>query len=162
MNNEVNTINNQVKPKKKSYSIFILALGLLLLVGGVVFYMVNNDDKSNDTKKPDSEEKEEKTLRKILPSELNDETSKEIIQFLLEKEEPDETWNVEGATLMATDDSFTEFLVNIELSKKIQEGSWYRQTVIKYENETWTIELPLWSNGAKDVSKYSNHFGVGE
>lgn len=160
MNNDVNTTNNQVTtPKKKGYSLIVVVVGLLLIVGGVAFFAFNNGGKSDNDQK---EEEPPKTLRKILPEELNDDTAAEIVQFFLETEEPKEKWNVTSATLSATDEEMTGYVIDFEATKEGQEGTWYRQTIIKYENETWSMELPTWANGEKDISMYDSFYGEGE
>ena len=131
---------------KKIISLGFVIIGLLLVGGGILLMISNNPI-------------EKKELRKILPSELDNDNAKEIIQYYLDEYEKDQKWDVTKTTLIATDNK-DGFLVNVEAKK---EGyDWYRQTVITYKDDKWDIKLPIWSEGSKDVSQYTSFSGVEE
>ena len=131
---------------KKIISLGFVIIGILLVGGGILLMISNNPI-------------EKKELRKILPSELDNDNAKEIIQYYLDEYEKDQKWDVTKTTLIATDNK-DGFLVNVEAKK---EGyDWYRQTVITYKDDKWDIKLPMWSEGSEDVSQYTSFYGVEE
>ena len=153
---------NQNGIKKSQIPLIVLAVGIILIIGGVIFFLSKNgsgNDNSatnNTTKEPTQQPK---VLRKILPEEMDNDAAKEIIQFKYDTEKEEEKWDVERANLYATDNE-NGFVVNFVA--KNETGTWYRQTILTYKNETWTMEFPVWSNGEKDLSDYSSFFGEGE
>ena len=155
--------NYQNSGKKSNTYLIVLIVGVLLIIGGVVFFLLNSgsDNKNSATNNTIEEppQQQPKVLRKILPEEMDDAAAKEIIQFKYDIEKADEKWDVESATLYATDDE-NGFVVNFVA--KNETGTWYRQTILTYENETWTMEFPVWSDGEKDLSEYPSYFAVGE
>ena len=154
--------NYQNSGKKSNISLIVLVVGVLLIVSGVVFFLLNSgsDNKNSATNNTTEEPTQQpKTLRKILPEEMDDDAAKEIIQFKYDTEKEEEKWNVESASLYATDDE-TGFVVNFVA--KNETGTWYRQTILTYENETWTMEFPVWAEGEKDISAYPSYYGIEE
>lgn len=138
---------------KKIIAIILAIIGILLIGFGLSKVIFNNNSNGNEPKVV------KKTLRKISLEELNDDTAKEIIQFYLDEKEPNEHWNVEIASLAATDGN-NGFLVDVQAKKN--NSNWYRQTTLKYDNENWIVDLPMWTNGDKDVSSYSTFFAKEE
>ena len=154
--------NYQNSGKKSNISLIVLVVGVLLIIGGVVFFLLNSgsDNKNSATNNTTEEPTQQpKTLRTILPEEMDDAAAKEIIQFKYDTEKEEEKWDVESASLYATDDE-TGFVVNFVA--KNETGTWYRQTILTYENETWTMEFPVWAEGEKDISAYPSYYGIEE
>ena len=155
--------NYQNSGKKSNISLIVLVVGVLLIIGGVVLFLLNSgsDNKNSATNNTTEEptQQQPKTLRKILPEEMDDAAAKEIIQFKYDTEKEEEKWDVESANLYATDDE-TGFVVNFVA--KNETGTWYRQTILTYENETWTMEFPVWAEGEKDISAYPSYYGIEE
>ncbi len=154
--------NYQNSGKKSNISLIVLVVGVLLIIGGVVFFLLNSgsDNKNSATNNTTEEPTQQpKTLRKILPEEMDNAAAKEIIQFKYDTEKKEENWNVESAYLYATDDE-TGFVVNFVA--KNETGTWYRQTILTYENGTWTMEFPVWAEGEKDISAYPSYYGIEE
>ena len=130
---------------KKVY-VIIMVLGVLLTASGIFIYANNFDSRK---------------LRDILPSELNNDTAKEIVQFFLDTKDKKEKWEVISASLYSTDGK-DGYVINVEAKKDSAEGTWYKQTIITYKRGKWSMELPMWSEGDKDIEKYNEFFGEGE
>lgn len=144
----MNKNTNNKNEKKESPITIIIFIGLLLVAIGIPAIFLK------DNKKDDKEDII--TLRKILPEELNNNTAKEILQYGHDTMLKKENWEVVNASLYATND-LNGFVINYEA--KNNTGTWYKQTIITYKNGTWTIDLPGWAEGEKDISSYGTFYG---
>jgi uncharacterized protein YxeA len=151
---------------KKVISIIIIILALILIGGSLLLTLNNKNSDNNNNNNIDNNDNsstkitdKKKKLRHISPDDLDDESAKEIVQLFLDEEETNENWIVESASLNCTDDN-NGFVVNIVAQK--EGANWYRQTIITYKNNEWSIELPMWQEGEKDISSYSTYYSIGE
>lgn len=151
-NQNENVVTTNKVAKKNNTTLIIAIVAVLLLVVGGTFLLLNKGGDKEEKK----EEPAPKVLRKILPEELNDETAKEIIQFFADTKMEKEKWTIDNAILSATDGN-NGFVVNYESTNDT--GHWYLQTILTYKDDTWTMEIPTWKEGEKDVSEYSIFYG---
>ena len=131
----------------KNKSLIVIIIGLVLILTGVVTFITKPSDKANDKpqtstedkEKPNDDKEEQKELRKISLEEISNDTAKEIIQFYLDKDSPNEKNIIKSAQILASNEQ-GKFYVRLELEN--QENT--KDTEIQYlEDGIWKVKLPL-------------------
>lgn len=156
VNNVKDTTVNNKKPNKNNI-IIIAVVVVLLIVCGAFFLLNNKSDGNTNNNTSDNDNTQvitKEQVNKITIDDLNNTNAKIIVQYLLDTELKDEKWEVIKAYPILTQD-FTEYVVNIEA--KHNSLTYNNQSIIKNKNGEWSMELPMWIDGDRDISMYTSY-----
>ncbi len=143
--------------KNKIIPILLIIIGIILIISSIFIHNNISTSKNNKKDNPENNTVINRNINEISVNELDDKLAKYIINKLLE-EKYNKEWVCNDADIVGIDTE-DKFLVNIFI--KNDTGTFNKQTILKYENETWSIKYPFLEEGEIDVSSYGGSMGYG-
>lgn len=146
-------MENKEIVKKNNTPVMVIAFALVLILAGIGLIVTGNNksllgDKKKETDKPSSESESKSNT----PVELNDDKAYDLLEQERKDKYAEEAWKLGRVILLARGDNNT-FLILFD--KEYDTNTETLQTIIKYENGAWVIDLNGWPEGSRPLDDYN-------